>query len=361
MIFRQSTATTVRIGSCVSIGDGVTPLATLTIATCQEAEVLKAQGLATAAMAGTFSAVTSCTGWYDYVASASDTNTVGSGMFVMQSSGTCLPIQVPFQVMEEAAYDYLYAAGSSPNNIDGSGVTLHAGVHSSATVQGVSRSIANTLTDTVTTNTDLVTAAAVNTAVEAGQVGTDTGQLISGVTLTAENQASVVTDVWDRVLTGATHNVASSAGRRLRQLQGGGGYSGGAIYIDTINGTAGAVDFENGMDANPSSNLTDANTLASTLGISKFVIAPGSTITLNATQANQDFSGIEWGLILNGQSIAGTRFSGASVQGTGTGANSHFVNAEIGDVSLAGSRLGYCALKSAITLTAASDYFVHDC
>jgi len=49
------------------------------------------------------------------------------------------------------------------------------------------------------------------------------------------------------------------------------------------------------------------------------------------------------------------------VQGTGTGANAHFLNSEIGDVSVAGSRMGFCALKSALTLTAASDYFMHDC
>ena len=41
----------------------------------------------------------------------------------------------------------------------------------------------------------------------------------SNVTLNSEAEVSVVSVVWDRVLTGATHNVNTSAGRRLRQIE----------------------------------------------------------------------------------------------------------------------------------------------
>jgi hypothetical protein len=41
----------------------------------------------------------------------------------------------------------------------------------------------------------------------------------TGYTITSATINTIVGSVWDEVLTGATHNVASSAGRRLRQLQ----------------------------------------------------------------------------------------------------------------------------------------------
>ena len=50
-------------------------------------------------------------------------------------------------------------------------------------------------------------------------VGDKTGYKLASDGLTANNAGDPIADiVWDEVLTGATHNVASSAGRRLRQL-----------------------------------------------------------------------------------------------------------------------------------------------
>lgn len=44
---------------------------------------------------------------------------------------------------------------------------------------------------------------------------------------------TVVEAVWDEILTGATHNITNSAGRRLRQIQEAGSYTRGAVFIDT--------------------------------------------------------------------------------------------------------------------------------
>ena len=50
-------------------------------------------------------------------------------------------------------------------------------------------------------------------------VGDKTGYKLASDGLTANNAGDPIADiVWDEVLTGATHNIASSAGRRLRQL-----------------------------------------------------------------------------------------------------------------------------------------------
>ncbi len=51
--------------------------------------------------------------------------------------------------------------------------------------------------------------------------------------LSSASRASIVDEVWDEVLTGATHNIATSAGRRLRQL------SANIIYEGTLPSQAG--------------------------------------------------------------------------------------------------------------------------
>ncbi|MEE9597227.1 MAG: hypothetical protein V3V96_10670, partial [Acidiferrobacterales bacterium] len=72
----------------------------------------------------------------------------------------------------------------------------------------------------------------------------------SGEVSGAEVSGSLILEtakvIWDRVLSGATHNIATSAGRRLRGIQTFQGYEDGAIWIDTVNGSAGTTDFENG-------------------------------------------------------------------------------------------------------------------
>ena len=168
--------------------------------------------------------------------------------------------------------------------------------------------------------------------------------------------------IWDEVLTGSTHNIASSAGRRLRQIQVSGAVYGGFVWIDTVNGTAGTTDYENGTSDNPVDSIADANSLATSLGLSRFKVAPGSTITLAATQANQVFDGEEWTLDLGTQNIAGTIFHGAAVTGVGTGADAHFAHCEFGaTATVAGCRMGFCRFTGTITLSAASDYYFHDC
>jgi hypothetical protein len=106
----------------------------------------------------------------------------------------------------------------------------------------------------------------------------DTGTTIPGLIsgLNDPSSADIAGAVWDEVLTGVTHNVVNSGGRRLRQLQEAGTYA-GCIWIDTVNGTGGTTSFENGTDSKPVNNMADANTLATNLGISTFCIAPGSS------------------------------------------------------------------------------------
>lgn len=119
LILKQSTAIDIRMGPFLDATDGVTPETGITLGAADQAEVLKANGAATVAMAGTFTAVTGSDGWYDYTASAGDLDTVGEVAFVVQDASECLPVFVRAQIIEEAIYDSLF--GASADGFDSAG------------------------------------------------------------------------------------------------------------------------------------------------------------------------------------------------------------------------------------------------
>lgn len=185
----------------------------------------------------------------------------------------------------------------------------------------------------------------------------------AGLTDITLNAASIDL-VWDEVLIGATHNITNSSGRRLRALQEFQGYEGGMIWVDTVNGTAGTTDFENGTVDNPVLTWADALTLNASLELNAFHIASGSTITLSASSDNYVLVGINWTLVLNGQSITDAYFSGSTdVSGISSGTGSRFEDCHIKTCSLAGdiwvvnSRIG----GTVTLLTSSIGYFFQSC
>jgi hypothetical protein len=140
------------------------------------------------------------------------------------------------------------------------------------------------------------------------------------------------------------------------------GYADGAIWVDTLNGTPGATVFINGTADNPVDTLADALTLSAALNINRFRFAPGSSVTLGAAYDNYVLAGTHWTLDLNGQSISDTAVVGADVTGTAIAANSpHFVDCEIGTVTLPACHLHACSITSDITLSSAGAYFFDQC
>src|SRR3990167_8279955 len=114
-VLRQSTQFVVRIGPAVAVADGFTPVTTLDLSTADEAELLKAAGAATVSIAAaTFAAIAGADGWYDLTLTTSHTDTVGTLDVVVNDDSLILPIFARFQVVEEAAYDAIYAASASP-------------------------------------------------------------------------------------------------------------------------------------------------------------------------------------------------------------------------------------------------------
>lgn len=200
-----------------------------------------------------------------------------------------------------------------------------------------------------------VAAVKAETTLIAADTGTD------GVLLAATaTSAQLVDDVWDEILTGATHNVATSSGRRLRGIQEFQGYENGAIWVDTVNGTAGTVNYENGTVENPVLTWADALTLATSLGFTRYEIVNGSTITLAATLNNSVLKGDRWTLALGGQDVGGSHFEGAVVSGTSTGTEAHYIDCTIGTATLSNSHLERSKFSGTVTLSATGDYHIAD-
>jgi len=190
---------------------------------------------------------------------------------------------------------------------------------------------------------------------DTAEIGT-AGAGLSDITL---NAASIDL-VWDEVLTGGTHNVTNSSGRRLRQLQESGAVYGGQIYVDTVNGTAGTTSFENGTSDNAVLTIADAKTISTSVGIPDFHIINGSSITLAESTVNESYFGDNWTLALGGQACGGAHFEGATVSGIATGTGTSFSRGEIGTVTLGDdAHIDEAGLSGTITLPVGSINLFH--
>ena len=331
-LLKADTSSIVVIGPVVAVGDGFTPVATLAVSSADEAEILKHDAAAVTDISGnTFAAITSADGYYNLTITAAQLDTEGRLTVLINDDSLCLPVRADFMVVNANVYDSLYAAATT-DYLDTQVVGMDA-------------------------NTVDVTSLA-NGAITSAKIATDA---IGAAELAADAVAEIADAVWDEVLTGATHNVTNSAGRRLRTLQTGGAYEGGAIWVDTVGGTAGTVDDENGVVGLPVDTWADALTLSASLGLKNFHIANGSTVTLSAASENYLLFGHEWTLALGGFSIASTMIIDATVSGTGTGAEAEFEDCIIGTMTIPPSQYYNCSFTATQTLVSAGDYRYINC
>jgi len=132
-VLRQSTQVIVVIGPFVDVGDGFTPETGITLGAADEAEILKANTSTTTDISGaTWAAITGCDGYYALTLTTSLTDTVGPLTVMVNDDSVCLPVFARFQVIEEAAYDAMYAASADPKadvnvaSIDANAITATA-------------------------------------------------------------------------------------------------------------------------------------------------------------------------------------------------------------------------------------------
>lgn len=140
------------------------------------------------------------------------------------------------------------------------------------------------------------------------------------------------------------------------------GYEGGAIWIDTVDGTAGTESFVNGVADKPVLTLADALTLSSARNLHRFIVAPGSSITFAETHKDQVWVGESWDLALGGQDCDGSHFFGADVTGTATATNEmHFDHCEMGTCTLGQAHIDTCDFEGTITISQAATYVMVNC
>jgi hypothetical protein len=221
------------------------------------------------------------------------------------------------------------------------------------------------LVDTTTTNTDMVGTdnAATASALATAQTDLDTITGAAGVLLdSTATSAQLVDDTWDEVLTSAAHNIAKSAGKRMRGIEEYQGYEGGFIYIDTVGGAAGTESYVNGTLDNPVSSIADANTLATALNITHFHVGSGSSITFAASQTNQRFLGENWTLAMGGQDIGGSVIEGANISGIGTSTSrAIFKCCDMDSATIPLSSLFSCGFSGDLVLGVVGTFFFISC
>ena len=140
------------------------------------------------------------------------------------------------------------------------------------------------------------------------------------------------------------------------------GYSGGRIFIDTNNGTAGTTSFVNGTADNPVDTLADAVTIATALGIFNFSVAAGSSLTLAADSTNYDFFGNNWTLAFGGQTITGAKIAGATISGTYVGTTAILEDCIINTITGPGITMRRCFFNEVdITNNGTGDWYLNDC
>jgi len=139
------------------------------------------------------------------------------------------------------------------------------------------------------------------------------------------------------------------------------GYEGGAVHIDTINGSVGTEPYVNGTVDKPSKTYADAYIIANDLHLHRYSVLAGSEITLDNNHSYDAFiaSGGQWTCHLGSQNITGAYFEGPMVDGAASATvKPTFDKASI----LAGADLPPCILNecgfagtSGSPVTAASD------
>lgn len=212
------------------------------------------------------------------------------------------------------------------------------------------------------TTTDIPALIAALNNISTAQVNTEVDTGLSDFFTSA---AQLVDDIWDEILTGATHNIATSAGRRLRGIQEFQGYENGAIWIDTIGGTSGTVDYENGTVEKPALTWAEALTLNTSLGYNKFILKNGSSITLTANSDSFHIIGAGASTVaLNGQSVIGITIENCVISGvmSGIGTTQRFLNSSLGAITLIkGTHTHTSSITGTQTVGEAGDYFYDRC
>ena len=161
---RQGATHKVVIGPAVAVGDGFTPVASLSLSTADDTAAILHDNATVVDISGyTMAAITNADGYYHLTLQSGISNTVGHLTIVIQDDSLILPLKADFAVVEEAVYDMLYAgsaigyvANASVNAAQVGGQTASAS--GTVTFPGTIASTTNITGGTITTVTNLTNA-----------------------------------------------------------------------------------------------------------------------------------------------------------------------------------------------------------
>ncbi len=138
------------------------------------------------------------------------------------------------------------------------------------------------------------------------------------------------------------------------------GYDQGAVHIDTSGSNTGTELQVDGTADNPVSTIAAATTIATALGVRRFRLIAGSSITLVQTYVNFEFIGAGYNIDLNGQVLTGCQFFNAlSITGTATTASTLMVFSFCrftGTCTLGLSEFRNCRFAGTLVMTDAGPY-----
>jgi hypothetical protein len=141
------------------------------------------------------------------------------------------------------------------------------------------------------------------------------------------------------------------------------GYDDGAIWIDSA-GIAGSEAYVNGVADNPCP-WANAKVINSSLGLNRFKVANGNTLTLDSAVDNMTFEGDAWNLNLAHQSIDHAHFDGARIIGSGTSVNAtEFHRCTFDTVGIPPSEISNCGIGTnggVFTLVSSGQYIFSQC
>ena len=181
----------------------------------------------------------------------------------------------------------------------------------------------------------------------------------------ATGMVEIAKAVWDRVLTGGTHNIATSSGRRLRSIQDFGVYDMASVWVDEASGTStGTTDGEDATVTNRSNDFDNAVTVAASVNLDRIHVQNANSITLTGALAGYTIWGGHYTLALGSQSIVNSSFHQGTISGIGTGTGTNFVDCIFGATTLAPTTLAYCGLGTGgttFTLGSAGAYRLIRC
>lgn len=219
------------------------------------------------------------------------------------------------------------------------------------------------LTFTTASRVDVQVFGIENNAITAGAIATDA---IGSNELAATATAEIAAAVWDEVLTGATHNITNSAGRRLRTLQDTGNYMNGRVWLDTNGANTGSTFPDDGTFLNPVNTLARALTVAAaaTQPIKRLWVLGGSSITLASAYSSWNIDGDGYGLALGGQNISNSIFQHFGLMtGTATAPSGFpvFDTGALGAVTLPPCIVINAGITDTVTIGSAGDFLFIGC